>query len=517
MVLLALVLCLSLTGASLGATGARDTTIAGQTYALLPVETFAAQLRQGSAPLHYQHTVFAGRLEARMAGIAEVRVPLELEDVRFLDQVVLDGVVFRAPVQGVGLYFQRGLSLVSACFDGDLNLRAAQWRGPFSANQAVFAGRTRLENCHFFATASWIGASFSGPTTTLARTRFEAGAFFEEARFAGPTDFADAYFEAISSFKRTSWQNKASFAGARFKDRSFFWGTDFAGPASFDDARFGSETSFSKARFARAATFRRLTFVHPVHFDQVEFAAGADFSGSHFKRLADFSDSEAAAPLELGALFSGDLDLRRCRAPLVDLRAPAGPAPDSLADSSATDRIFLQDSRTDRLLVRWDQLASRLATPDSSDTQSLTPVYAFLEQQFVAQGLGEDALRCRNAGLDYRRGNLHWSNPEKYLLSIWWLTTGYGTDLGRFMLLSAGLVFGFALLYRRGGDSFRPLQGARSFTMLSCLLFSLQTFTRVGAASWRPAGVYHLLAIVQGLAGWCVWALFIAALLARMS
>lgn len=516
MALLALVLYLFLAQPSPGATGVRDTTIAGQTYALLPIETLAAQLRQGSAPLHYHHTAFAGRLEAHLAGIAEVRTPLELEDVRFLDQLVLDGVVFRAPVQGADLCFQRGLSLLGARFDAGLDLRAGEWRGPFSANQAVFAGRTRLENCHFFATSSWIGARFAGPATTLARTRFEEGAFFEEARFAGPTDLADVYFEALSSFKRTAWESEVSFAGARFKDRSFFWNASFAGPASFDDARFGGEISFNQARFARAAFFRRLTFVHPAHFDQAEFAAGADFSGTHFKRLANFSDSRAGGPLELGAFFSGDLDLRHCRAPLVDLRTPAGPPPDSLADSTAAALVFLQDSRCEKLLVRWDQLAGRLAAPDSSSPQNLSAVYAFLEQQFTAQGLGDDARLCRAAGLDHRRRTLPWTSPERYFLLGWWLTTGYGASLGRFFSLSAALVLGFALLYRSGRDAFQPIQGARSFTLLSCLLFSLQTFVRVGPVSWRPAGVYRLLALIQGLAGWCVWALFIAALLARM-
>ncbi|MBI2502499.1 MAG: pentapeptide repeat-containing protein [Candidatus Latescibacteria bacterium] len=517
MALFALVLCLLLATPSLAATGTRDTTIAGQTYALLPIETLAEQLRQSDAPLRYRHTAFAGRLDARLAGIAQVRAPLELEEVFFLDQISFDGVVFRAPVQGTRLCFGRGLSLLGTRFEADLTLEASQWRGPFSANQARFAGRTRLENCHFSATASFIGARFDGPACSLARTRFEEGAFFEEARFAGPADFADVYFEALSSFKHSAWQARASFAGARFKDRSFFWGASFAGPVSFDESRFGSEASFNQARFASPATFRRITFVHPAHFDQVEFTSGADFARSHFKRLADFGDSQAAAPLELGAFFGGDLDLRHCRAPLVDLRVPAGPAPDSLADSSGTARIFLQDSRTDQFLVRWARVAGRLAAPDSADAQSLTPVYAFLEQQFAAQGLGADALACRSAGLEHRRRLLPWTSPEKYLLLGWRLTTGYGASLGQFFLFSAALVLGFALLYRSGRSSFRPLQGARAFSLGSCLLFSLQTFVRVGAPSWRPAGGYRWWALVQGLAGWCAWALFIAALLARMS
>ncbi|MSR84124.1 MAG: hypothetical protein EXS58_14570 [Candidatus Latescibacteria bacterium] len=517
MALFVIVFCLFLTRPSPGATVGRDTTIAGRTYALLPIEALASQLRQGRVPLRYRRTAFAGRLEARMAGIEEVRAAVELEDVQFLDQLVLDRVVFRAPVQGIGVFFQKGLSVLGARFDAGLDLQDSEWRGPFSANQALFAGRTRFANCHFYATASWIGAGFAGPAAVLARTRFEEGAFFEEARFAGPADFADVYFEGLSSFKRASWGNGVSFAGAHLKDRSFFWNASFGGPASFDEARFGSEASFHQARFAQAATFRRVGFVHAVHFDQVEFSAGANFGGSHFKRLADFADSRSGGALELGAVFTGDLDLRRCHAPLVDLRLPAGSTPDIVADSSDTARVFIQEILCDRFLVRWEQLAGRLAAPDPTDVQSPGAVYAFLEQQFTAQGLGDDARLCRTAGLDWRRRALPWTSPERWFLAGWWLTTGYGVRLSRFFWLSALLVLGFAALYRLGRDTFRPVHGAGAFTALGCLLFSLQTFVRVGPVSWRPAGPYRVLVMIQALAGWCVWALFIAALLARMS
>jgi uncharacterized protein YjbI with pentapeptide repeats len=507
MILVLLILLLA--AASPGAPASRDTLIAGQAYALLPVEHLVARLRRPD-PARYRRTAFAGRL----AGLGQVRAPVDLEEVVFLDQVVLDGAVFGAPVRGRGLVFQRGLSLLGARFAQGLDLEAAQWRGPCSANQAVFAGSTRFENCHFTAAASFIGARFEGPSS-LARSRFEEGAFFEEARFAGPADLADVYFEAVSSFKRAAWQDRVSFAGARFKDRSFFWNADFAGLATFDQARFGSETSFSRARFAGPGAFRDLTFVHPAHFDQAEFAAGADFGNSHFKRLADFSGCRAEGPLELGAFFGGDLDLRRARAPVLDLRRPSGPAPDSL--SAAGARVFLQGSRAGQVLVRWEQLAGRLAAPDSAGSPDTEAVYAFLAGQFAAQGLGGDALACRAAGLEHRRQNLGWTRPEKYFLLGWRLTTGYGASLGQFFLFAGALVLGFALLYRSGRASFRPLQGARAFSLGSCLLFSLQTFARVGAVAWRPGGAYRWWALAQGLAGWLAWALFIATLLARMS
>ncbi len=517
---LALVLLLSLMwpGPGSAAPATPDTTIAGRPYTRVPAAQLLSQLRQpGSTPVRYQHTAFIGPLDARLTGLTEVVAGLELDDVLFLERVVLDGVVFRGPLRGRGLGFGQGLSLLGTRFAGSLHLEDSEWRGPLSANQALFGGLTQMENCHFFAGASFIGAQFNGASLSLARCRFEEGAFFETASFSGPAGFTDAYFEAQSSFKDAIWKEGVSFAGARFKGRSVFWNATFGGPTTFDEARFGSETSFREALFAGQASFRRITFVHPARFDRTRFAAGADFGGSHFKRLADFSGSHSGGDLELAARFDGDLDLRQSRAPTLGLRQPTEmTAVDSPADSTASPRVLLQGAHADRLNFLWEDLAPRLADPDSADLQEMAPVYALLQQQLRDQGYTEDALACRAAGLEFRRQHLNWTSPERYFLLGWRLTTRYGSSLGQFLLFSALVVVGFALLYRFGRHRFRPVQGAGVFTLSQSLRFSLQTYLRVGIPAWRPFGRMQGLALLQGLLGWFSWALLIATLLARM-
>lgn len=515
---LALLFALGWPGPGAAAPPAPDTTIAGRPYSRVPAAQLLSQLRQaGTTPIRYQHTAFTGPLDARLAGLTQVVAVLELEDVLFLERVVLDGVEFRSPVRGRNLSFGQGLSLLGTRFANGLYLEASEWRGPLSANQAVFSGPTQLENCHFYAGASFIGATFDGPSLSLARCRFEEGAFFETTAFGGPAGFTDVYFEAQVSFKNARWREGASFAGARFKGRSMFWNATFGGPTTFDGSRFGSEASFREAQFAGQASFRRITFVHPARFDGTRFALGADFGGSHFKRLADFGGSQSGGNLELAARFDGDLDLRHSRAPLISWRQPAEQPPaDSLADSTASPRVLLQGARADRLTFLWEELSPRLADPDSADLQGMTPVYALLQQQLREQGFTEDALACRAAGLEYRRQHLPWASPERYFLLGWRLTTRYGSSLGQFLLYSALLVVGFALLYRFGRHGFRPQQGDGVFTLARSLRFSLQTYLRVGTPAWRPAGRMQGLALLQGLLGWFSWALLIAALLARM-
>ena len=99
-------------------TPAADTTIVGQTLPLLPIETLIAQLQRpanGPAIVHRQ-VAFRGRLFAPTSGLDTLRVPLDLEEVYFLDEVSFSQVAFLAPVRFERAHFAGGLSFAEARF-----------------------------------------------------------------------------------------------------------------------------------------------------------------------------------------------------------------------------------------------------------------------------------------------------------------------------------------------------------------------------------------------------------------
>ena len=494
---------------------ARDTTIAGQTYALLPADVLIAQLRSaGPGPrLHYTRTVFSGPLFARAAGIDTVRAALDFSEVRFLGEVSLDQVVFLEPVHLARTVFAMGLSLMGTRFLAPLDLSAAHFRKQASFKQAAFLDRTDFSESKFYEVGSFIETQFHGPTS-FSQVLFKDIIYFEGADFSGPVDFQDAFYEGIASFKEAVWQRTVSFSGAHFRERVMFWQARFAGGASFDTAWFGDEVSFSQARFATRASFHHTTFEGPAHFDQTIFRAPAYFVDSRFQKDADFIGARFHAGLHLNAFFNTTLDLRHIRTPLLDLQPPAEKLPDMRADSTFADtaQIYLQGAHYQQILARFSQLQGRLATRDAT-LEDLAPVYASLRRHLQAQGLNRDASACRVEWLERRRHTLNWTEGKKYWLQLLWLSSGYLTDLWRLVCFAFFSVLLFSVLFRLWRPSLQSIHDKSSPSFLDCLYLSVQIFIRLGPGSWHATGPARLLIVAAALLGWICWALFIATFL----
>ncbi len=493
---------------------ARDTTIAGQTYALLPIDTLIAQLRSAepSARLHYTRTVFSGPFFARAAGIDTIRVALDFSDVRFLDEVSLDRVVFLEPVRLARALFAEGLSLMGTRFLGPLDLSAAHFRKQASFKQVELLDRADFSECKFYQVGSFIEAQFHGPTS-FSRVLFKDIIYFEGADFSGPVDFQDTFCEGIASFKEAVWRQAVSFGGAHLRERVMFWQARFDGGAAFDAAWFGDEVSFSRARFATGASFHHTTFEGPAHFDQAVFRAPAYFVDSRFQQGADFIGARFHAGLYLNAFFNNTLDLRHIHTPLLDLQPPAEKLPAMRADSTFADttRIYLQGAHYQQILVRFSQLQGRLATRDVT-LEDLAPVYASLRRHLQAQGLHRDARACRVEWLERRRHTLNWTEGEKYWLQLLWLSSGYLTDLWHLVCLAFFLVLLFSVLFRLWRPFLQSIHDKSAPSFGDCLYLSVQIFIHLGPGFWHATGPARLLIVAAALLGWTCWALFIATL-----
>ena len=243
-------------------TPAADTTIAGQTLPLLPIETLIAQLQRpanGPAVVHRQ-VAFRGRLFAPTSGLDTLRVPLDLEEVYFLDEVSFSQVAFLAPVRLERAHFAGGLSFAEAHFIDDFALRTSHLAKHATFQKTHFLGDTDLTASRFAGIASFVGAHFVGQRIHFAQTQFDNAAYFEQAAFAAPATFTAAAFAGIASFKETTWAQPISFAGIRFADRALFWDARFAEEVSFDSGRAAGEVAFDRARFSGKASFADFTF-----------------------------------------------------------------------------------------------------------------------------------------------------------------------------------------------------------------------------------------------------------------
>ena len=507
-------------------TPAADTTIAGQTLPLLPIETLIAQLQRpanGPAVVHRQ-VAFRGRLFAPTSGLDTLRVPLEFEEVYFLDEVSFSQAAFLAPVRFERAHFAGGLSFAEARFTAAFTLRTSHLAKHATFQKTHFLGDADLTASRFAGVASFVGAHFAGQRAHFAQTQFDNAAYFEQAAFAAPATFTDAAFAGIASFKETTWAQPLSFAGVRFADRALFWDARLAEEVSFDSGRADGEVAFDRARFGGETSFADFTFARAASFRSATFGQ-ARFDGAYFRQEADFSESEGRV-IRLGAFFNRSLDLSRAAFALIDLRT-AGADSTFAADS----HLYLHQPRFGRIQVRWPQLAGHLATADSthaalrlssglrraqSSRRSLDPTYAALYHQFLAQGLNGDAAACHAERMNHQRLARAWNEPARWGLELWRLSSDYGTAPQRIIAFMLTIILLCGLAYRTAPNSMRSASDADQPTLTDCIVFSLYTFIHVNSRAWDATGKLKLLAVAEALLGWVSFGLLIAVALAHV-
>ena len=486
-------------------TPAADTTIAGQTLPLLPIETLIAQLQRpanGPAVVHRQ-VAFHGRLFAPTSGLDTLRVPLDLEEVYFLDEVSFSQVAFLAPVRFERAHFAGGLSFAEARFTAAFALRASHLAKHATFQKTHFLGDADLAASRFAGVASFVGARFAGHSANFAQTQFDNAAYFEQAAFAAPATFTDA------AFKETTWAQPLSFAGVRFADQALFWDARFAEQVSFASGRADGEVAFDRARFSGEASFADFTFARAARFRSATFGQ-ARFDGAYFRQDADFSESEGRV-IRLGAFFNRSLDLSRAAFALIDLRSAE-------ADSTfaTNSHLYLHQPRFGRIQARWSQLAGHLAAADSTHAAPLDPTYAALYHQFLAQGLNGDAAACHAERMNHQRLARSWNEPARWGLELWRLSADYGAAPQRIIAFMLAIIILCGLAYRTASNSMRSASGADQPTLADCIVFSLYTFIHVNSRAWDATGKLKLLAVVEALLGWISFGLLIAVALAHV-
>ena len=499
---------------SLCATAARaetaaDTTIAGQRYSLIDAEKLLNRIQRAAAPIHLRQTAVLGRLHAPTAGIDTVRVPLHFDEVLFLDEVTLNNVSFLGSLHCERTIFNDGLSLVGTHFKEAFTLRESQSGKHLNLKSAHFEGDVDLSDSYFAEPSSFIEVHFSS-RARFNRTSFGAAAYFEKARFSGQTEFNDVRFVGVTSFKDAIWEEDALFTGARFRERAIFWRTRYLNEADFTSVRADGEISFNAATFAGTAKFTDFTFAQAAYFASIVFDQ-AIFHSSYFRKEADFSDTEGRI-LRFGSFFNRSLDLRRAIIGTLDLR----PGKDADSTFAHNARVYLSQAYFDRILVRWAQLEGRLASADSNSFAALEPAYASLRHHFLIQGLERDAEAVRFERLEHQRNTLGLSEPRRWALELWRLSSDYGTNPLRLIFLGLGSILGFALFYRLAAASIQPICGERKPTLIDCIGFSIQIFTHAGYRTWNAKGRLKVLTCFEALIGWISIGLLFALVLANL-
>jgi uncharacterized protein YjbI with pentapeptide repeats len=402
-----------------------------------------------------------------------IRGPLDLSEVRFGDA-----------------NFQR------VSFEGAVNGYSVRFDGRADFDHATFASKVDFSSSHFCLDAFFQYGQFDGPAY-FDRTTFDLGVSFGASRFHRPAYFQAVQFagtkgpakDADTSFQAAVFEEDANFFGSTirggevtFKDALFAGNAGFADAflrardVIFDGVRFASDIEmFVKTerlscigtRFGGGATLHVITGL--VALDQTEFGGPSRMEGLGEGRPQLFSLRRT----DVEQLTLADIDLSACRfmgahnleAVRIEGDRPFAEVP---AGWRRTRRQVIAEEWDLRIRAgdwpggtpyRWpDEYwpGGSLAPPIAPRPRQVAAIYRTLRKAQEDRSDAPGAADLYYGEMEMRRkvppegrgigARLTWFG-ERAVLTLYWLTCGYGLRASRAFAAAALAVVLFAALF----------------------------------------------------------------------
>jgi hypothetical protein len=294
----------------------------------------------------------------------------------------------------------------------------------------------------------------------------------------------------------------------RCRGRFLLASSRFNGPVRFWEARFEGWASFEGVTFADQADFRSVHADEGFVLKDCRFLNDFLFRGSSVSKKWDAN----------GSRFEGLLDLSKAK--LHDFVYLEG------IEQGSDQRFAFQNAITERMLIRTEQLAGRLASEETGDHECAAREYALLKRVFEAAHRYEQEdwafyrFKINQRLCCVRSWRRPWTKLNQFLNWVFLdIGCAYGTSPFRAVTAAAVMILAFALVYMVGIDGLHidrvPFSGEPS-TLPNRILIGLQTsvaaFTS-GFGDLRDTGrgLMSLPLIAESLLGTLLWGLFIVA------
>lgn len=309
-----------------------------------------------------------------------------------------------------------GASFNSAGFQQEADFSSSEFHGDVSFNGGASAV-TILDGTIFNGDVSFRRRQFHGPILASALTRFN-----------GYADFRDCEFLDLVNLP-------AQFVGAA--DFSFKTGGKFHSEVDFSEARFLSHVDFSGREFLRSTRFVSCLFKRAPQFHGATPHSSTTFSGSLF---------EATVGEAITASFWSQA-WQRSKVFTLLLRATARGLSVILSQEITPSDV---SSISKEFLFDWVPFAEWLPTlkiardTRNASTKELEDSYRTLRH--LMESDGELAGLFYSLEMSTRRRRTDVSSVERWILFLFWLSSGYGRFLGRPFLVLLGAILTVTLL-----------------------------------------------------------------------
>ena len=428
-----------------------------------------------------------------------------------------NGDMFRMIVFPAEVNFNSATFSEQVDFYGTTFSKQADFRGATFSEQADFTGVAFSEQANFIEVAFSKQADFTEATFSeqpiFFGAEFSKQAIFFRATFSKQADFRAATFSKWANFIGAEFSKQADFYRATFSGQADFHGATFSGQANFYGAEFSEQACFSDATFSERVDFRAALFAGYIDFNSASFLAKTIFLGrtEENQRIPVFSNAEVAFkdvnidPPD--ALIFKDADLSKCCFQGTDLR------------------------QVELTGVSWPKIGKRFGVYDEKvpletgvttrPWEHIERIYRQLKQNYEDQRDYERAGDFHYGEKEMRRQNKKTPFGLKFLLTLYWVISGYGERCIRPLICAAILLvastFGYLALGIAPSQTAAPLTLTSPADWLRVALYGLQTMTLLKPTDLTPIGLAAAsLKVFQSFSGPIIFGLFALAIRQRL-
>lgn len=378
----------------------------------------------------------------------------------------------------------RALTYKSRCdfsgtiFDGDIQFLTSNAFPDITFNDAVFNGEAKFDDVVFAGEVLFTNTQFKG-NATFWRTIFKGYTNFYSAQF-----MEGAYF-GWANFENLTWFNEATFHKV----------------AAFDNAKINGDLEFVWTVFKGRANFLRATFNEKIRFDGCTFHGQASFIQAEFNDKAFFTKryfADTGTFVESG-LFLNVVITGKVRFEGINCRKL------SFLDTDVKQIDFIN--------CEWEQVGGRnvlydeknlVNKPDeelTSDFKKVEMLYRKLKQKYKEEHDEQEASNWHYGEKEMFRKSNKWRKYLPSLVTIYWLTSGYGERPVRSLSVLLFFIFAASIISLYAGLSLPPglkevygigrhdLQaGLTAKTALPSLMNTLKYVTFQRDPFFKPAG-----------------------------
>jgi hypothetical protein len=451
----------------------------------------------------------SGNRQARIDAYVDMERAI-FEDPAWLSSTVFgadtrfSSATFESDARFDDVVFERDARFDGAVFGGEAWFEGAAVRGDASFANARFEQRGWFNDMTVERTTTFSGAT-SQDGLSFQSAGFLGGLFVSGGRFGDVVTFGHARFEGPVELSGTRFELSPSFTAARFDARAIFEGVELPDGADFRGATFAGTSLLMLhgdgeidlgARFERAlqpsiVQAQTVTLDNAVFAERVMLAIRAETvecRRAHFRGGASLAVHEcttlsldgtefargsrvfghAGVPSLAGTIVGGvafaGLDLSSCRfAGAINLDAASI---DPTCTFARTPRSWRW---TDRQVIADERIWRGWIDGTPIDPGQIAPLYRALRK-------GREEAKDQPGAADFYYGEMEMRRhaadawPERLLLTLYWLVSGYGLRAWRALAALTLVVLVCAFLFDAWG-----LERQASFG--DALLFSVQSTT----------------------------------------